>query len=154
MLTGFSQFSPLDAVPASDSTEVFTWYSAKCDLASGSGRHEAHGQVHATLADRDKITSDDYVQLFLSTFNDGRQATVLAVNPLGVQADGALVETGSISGQAFNGAIVRREATDLSPTSCSSPRAGSPDTAMKWRVRVPFKSLRYQPAGHSAGAST
>ena len=71
--------------------------------------------VHATLADRDRIASDDYVQILLSTFDDGRQASVFAVNPFGVQSDGALVETGSTSGNGFNNAVVRRERADLSP---------------------------------------
>ena len=35
------------------------------------------------LADRDKIQSDDHVLIFLSTYNDGRQALVFGVNPLG-----------------------------------------------------------------------
>ena len=52
--------------------------------------------MHATLADRDKIGADDFVQILLGTFDDGRQASVFAVNPLGVQSDGALVETGTV----------------------------------------------------------
>ncbi len=98
LLTGFSQFSPVDGVPAADSTEVLVWYSPSA-IHFGIRAYEAHGAVHATLADRDRIGADDHVQILLSTFNDGRQATVLAVNPFGVQSDGALVETGSVSGQ-------------------------------------------------------
>ncbi|MEW6322859.1 MAG: DUF5916 domain-containing protein [Acidobacteriota bacterium] len=46
--------------------------------------------MRATLADRDRIQSDDHVIIFLSTFNDGRQAFVFGVNPLGVQMDGTV----------------------------------------------------------------
>ena len=91
LLTGFSQFSPTDGVPAADSTEVLVWYTPTAILF-GIRAFEAHGSVHATLADRDRIASDDHVQILLSTFNDGRQATVFGVNPFGVQSDGALVE--------------------------------------------------------------
>ncbi len=56
---------------------------------------DKNGAVHATLATRDQIFNDDNVQIFLSTFNDGRQAMVFAVNPFGVQADGAVNENGS-----------------------------------------------------------
>jgi hypothetical protein len=83
-LTGFSQFSPTDGVPAADSTEVLVWYSPTAILF-GIRAYEAHGAVHATLADRDRIASDDHVQVLLSTFDDGRQASVFAVNPFGVQ---------------------------------------------------------------------
>src|SRR5215216_893094 len=114
LLTGFSQFTPVDGVAARDSTEVLVWYSASA-IHFGIRAFEAHGAVHATLADRDKIAADDYVQILLGTFNDGRQASVFAVNPLGVQSDGALVETGSTSGNGFNNAVVRREAADLRP---------------------------------------
>ncbi len=145
LLTGFSQLSPLDGIPASDSTEVLVWYSADA-IYFAIRAHEAHGEVHATLADRDKIGSDDYVQLFLSTFDDGRQATVLGVNPFGVQADGALVETGSTSGNGFNNAIVRREAADLSPDLVFESKGRLTDYGYEVEVRVPFKSLRFQPS--------
>ena len=36
---------------------------------------EAHGDlVHATHADRDNISADDYVQILLDTYNDRRRA--------------------------------------------------------------------------------
>jgi hypothetical protein len=114
VLTGFSQFSPTDGVPAADSTQVLVWYSPTA-IHFGVRAYEAHGAVHATLADRDRIATDDHIQILLSTFNDGRQATVFAVNPLGVQSDGALVETGATTGNGFNNAVVKREAADLSP---------------------------------------
>src|SRR6476620_4636365 len=84
VLTGFSQFSPTDGVPAADSTQVLVWYSATAILF-GIRAFEEHGAVHATLADRDRIDADDNVQLLLGTFNDKRQAYVFAVNPFGVQ---------------------------------------------------------------------
>jgi hypothetical protein len=144
LLTGFSQFTPLDGVPASDSTEVLVWYAPDA-IYFGVRAYEAHGQVHATLADRDKISTDDFVQFFLSTFDDGRQAAVFAVNPFGVQADGALVETGSTSGNGFNNAIVRREATDLSPDFVFESKGRLVDYGYEVEVRIPFKSLRFQP---------
>ena len=114
LLTGFSQFAPVDGVPAADSNEVLVWYSASA-IHFGIRAFESHGEVHATLADRDHIDADDNVQILLGTFDDGRQASMFAVNPFGVQSDGALVETGSTSGNGFNNAVVRREAADLSP---------------------------------------
>ena len=87
VLTGFSQFSPADGIPAVDSTQVLVWYSPTA-IHFGIRAFEAHGAVHATLADRDRISADDHIQILLSTFNDGRQASVFAVNPLGVQMDG------------------------------------------------------------------
>jgi hypothetical protein len=143
VLTGFSQFSPADGVPAADSTEVLVWYSPSA-IHFGIRAFEAHGAVHATLADRDRIGADDHVQILLSTFNDGRQATVFAVNPLGVQSDGALVETGSVSGNGFNNAVVRREVADLSPDYIYQSKGRVTESGYEVEVRIPFKSLRYQ----------
>src|SRR5688500_2650437 len=69
LLTGFSQFSPTDGVPAADSTHVLVWYSPTA-IHFGVRAYEVHGAVHATLADRDRISSDDHIQILLSTFND------------------------------------------------------------------------------------
>src|SRR3954467_4003598 len=85
LLTGFSQYSPTDGVPAADSTHILVWYSPTA-IHFGIRAFEAHGSVHATLADRDRISADDNIQLLLSTFNDGRQASVFGVNPYGVQS--------------------------------------------------------------------
>ncbi len=145
VLTGFSQFSPVDGVPAADSTEVLVWYSATA-IHFGIRAFEAHGQVHATLADRDKIGADDYVQILLGTFDDGRQASVFAVNPFGVQSDGALVETGSTTGNGFNNAVVRRENADLRPDFVFESKGRLTAAGYEVEVRIPFKSLRFQPA--------
>src|SRR6266581_4983246 len=91
LLTGFSEFSPHDGIPAADSTQVLVWYSPSA-VYFGIRAFEAHGAVHATLANRDKIGSDDYVQVLLDTFNDHRRALVFGVNPFGVQSDGTLSE--------------------------------------------------------------
>src|SRR5882757_2741481 len=56
VLSGFSQYSPQDGIPAADSTQVLLWYSASA-LHVGIRAFEQHGAVHATLADRDKISS-------------------------------------------------------------------------------------------------
>lgn len=145
LLTGFSQFSPVDGVAAADSTEVLVWYSPTA-IHFGIRAFEAHGQVHATLADRDKIGSDDNVQILLGTFDDGRQASMFAVNPFGVQSDGALVETGSTSGNGFNNAVVRRETADLSPDYVFESRGRLTEYGYEIEVRIPFKSLKFQPA--------
>src|SRR5439155_14171743 len=44
LLTGFSQFSPQDGIPAADSTEVLLWYSSGA-LYIGVRAFEAHGGV-------------------------------------------------------------------------------------------------------------
>jgi hypothetical protein len=76
-LTGFSQFLPVDGIPASDSTVILVLYSRHA-IYFGIRAYEAHGPVHATLADRDKIAADDYVQILLDTSHDHRTTYVSA----------------------------------------------------------------------------
>ncbi|MGB7212135.1 MAG: DUF5916 domain-containing protein [Gemmatimonadales bacterium] len=146
-LSGFSQYSPTDGIPAADSTEVLVWYSATA-IYFGIKAYEAHGAVHGTLANRDNIFSDDNIQIYLSTFHDGRQATLFAVNPLGIQADGALVESGKSSGGTFGPAAATggREPVDLSPDYVFQSKGEITSWGYEVEVRVPFKSLRYQSA--------
>jgi Domain of unknown function (DUF5916) len=143
VMTGFSQFSPQDGIAAQDSTEVLVWYSSTA-IHFGIRAFEAHGAVHATLAERDKIQNDDYVQILLGTFNDGRQATVFMVNPLGVQADGVLKETGQVATSGFTSSIASRESVDLSPDFVFQSKGRVTSWGYEVEVRIPFKSLRYQ----------
>ena len=104
ILTGFSRYAPTDGFAADDSTEVMVWYSPTA-IHFGIRAFAEPGTVRATLSDRDKIFGDDYVGIFLSTYNDGRQAMVFGANPLGVQGDGIVVESGRSSGGGFSGEV-------------------------------------------------
>ncbi|MYK69358.1 MAG: hypothetical protein F4020_07440 [Gammaproteobacteria bacterium] len=91
VLTGFSQYEPVDQRPAADTTRVLVWYSPT-GIYFGIKAFDASGSVNATLADRDRIEGDDYVQLLLDTFDDRRQAFLFGVNPFGIQQDGNRTE--------------------------------------------------------------
>jgi hypothetical protein len=131
-LTGFSEYQPKDGMPAEDSTEVYVWY-AEHAIYFGIRAFEPHGPVRATLADRDKITNDDQIQIFLDTFADRRRALVFMVNPLGSQSDGTRSENGSGGGS-----------TDLSEDFQYQSKGRLTDYGYEVEVRIPFKSLRYQ----------
>ena len=146
-LGAFTQFSPVDGRPAVQPTEVLVWYSPTA-LHIGIRATAEPGTVRAHLTDRDRgIIPDDYVEIQLGTFNDGRSAFVFAVNPLGVQADGALVEGNQnrrspIEGDRTGG----REQPDLSPDYTFDSRGRVTDTGYEVEVRIPFRTLRYQGA--------
>jgi len=144
LLTGFSQYEPLDGLPAADSTEVLVWY-APHGLYIGVRAFEPHAPVNATLADRDRIFGDDYVQVLLDPFHDGRRALVFAVNPFGVQADG----TQSEEQRTRSGMFTAEESSariDLSPDYLFDSRGRLVDGGYEIEMYVPFKSLRY-PSG-------
>src|SRR5881409_2060723 len=144
-LTGFSQYAPNDGVPAADSTQVLVWYSATA-IYFAIRSFEAHGRPTMTLANRDQIFGDDNVQILLGTFHDGKQALMFAVNPLGVQGDGTLIEGANVTASGFIGsAVVGREQPDLSPDYVFQSRGRVTAWGYEVEMRIPFKSLRYQP---------
>lgn len=146
VLTGFSQYTPVDGEPAADSTEVYIWYSTTA-LHVGIRAFAPPGTVNSTLSDRDRVGADDNVQIFLSTFDDGRQATWFAVNPLGVQADGALNESGraGVCG-GFNCADATRQPPDQSQDFVWESKGRLTAEGFEVEIRIPFKSIRFQRA--------
>ncbi|HKW08776.1 MAG TPA: DUF5916 domain-containing protein [Gemmatimonadaceae bacterium] len=145
LLTGFSQFSPQDGIAADDSTQVRVWYSATA-IYFGIRAFERHGTPVATLADRDRIDSDDQVQILLSTFNDSRQALVFGVNPLGVQMDGTILENNRAQSGSFMTQVTARQQADLSQDFVFQSKGRVTEYGYEVEIRIPFKSLRYQPA--------
>src|SRR6266480_7522276 len=144
LLTGFSQYRPVDGRPAEDSTEVLVFYAPDA-IYFGIRAYEAHGSVvRATLADRDNIGADDNIQILLDTFNDRRRASLFEVNPLGVQQDGVRSEGiagaagGANAGGRFDGVV------DLNPDYVYESKGRVTPSGFEVEVRIPFKSLRYQ----------
>ena len=143
LLTGFSQYSPVDGRPADNQTDILVFYSATA-IYFGVRAHAAPGAVHATLANRDRIDSDDSIQIFLNPFNDGRQALVFGVNPFGIQADGALVEgSGNRGGTFFSALESGREVTDLTPDYVFQSKGRLTDYGYEVEIAIPFKTLRF-----------
>src|SRR5512143_3794204 len=115
-LTGFSEYSPA---------------AIRCGVPA----FASHGPVHATLANRDRIANDDWIEILLDTFDDHRQALVFGANPLGVQSDGTLNETQAGS----------RDTVDRSADFVYQTKGRVTDFGYEVEIRIPFKSLRYQP---------
>src|SRR5579862_7408850 len=138
-LTGFSQYRPVDGQPAADSTEVLVWYSSDA-IYFGIRAFEPHGPVHATLADRDNISADDFVEIFLDTFDDHRRAYVFGVNPLGVQSDGILSEGIQSHAAGIGSAGTTRDTVDLSTDYTFESRGRVVANGYEVEIRIPFKS--------------
>ncbi|HEY2378042.1 MAG TPA: DUF5916 domain-containing protein [Gemmatimonadaceae bacterium] len=141
VLTGFSLYAPIDQRPAPDSTEVLVWYSSTA-IYFGIRGFEPHGggdAVHATLADRDRISGDDNVEIHLDTFHDQRRAFVFIVNPLGVQADGMKSEAGGF----IPGSNVMPGQNDLSADFIWQSKGRVTPWGFQVEIRIPLKSLRF-----------
>jgi hypothetical protein len=149
-LVGFSQYQPVDGLPAVEPTEVLVWYSPHA-IYFGIRAREIHGDVvHATHADRDNIDADDYVQILLDTYDDRRRAFLFGVNPFGVQQDGVRIDAygggagGTYSGGGGFGALnILNGNVDLNPDFIFQSRGRLVPGGYDVEVRIPFKSLRY-----------
>ena len=128
VLKDFYQTEPGDNVKATHPTEVRIGYDASF-LYIGIRASDEPGQVRSTVAKRDDLSGDDYVAVWLDTFNDQRRAYVLLFNPLGVQADGLFTEGRGI---------------DFSVDVVMQSQGRVTDEGYAVEVAVPFTSLRYE----------
>jgi Domain of unknown function (DUF5916) len=87
----FRQRQPGDGVPVSRKTSAWIGYDERnfyavfvCDSPAG--------QTRARMAKREDIMSDDLVGVFFDTYHSGQRGYEFFVNPLGIQADAALIE--------------------------------------------------------------
>lgn len=137
----FYQYLPIDGRHEVDSTHVYAWYSPTA-IYFGIKAYETHGEVRATLADRDKIANDDYIYIVLDTYNDQRQGFIFGSNPLGQQADGIMRDSESTG--FFTSSNAGSFTQDLSPDFVYTSKGTLTDYGYMIEMEIPFKSLRYQ----------
>ncbi len=123
----FIQFRPVDLVAPSKQTVAYIGYDAKFIYVAFQAFDEPD-KVRATIAKRDAVFDDDWVGIFLDTFNDGRRAYEFIFNPLGVQADAMFVE-------GVN--------EDFSVDVVMESKGSITKDGYVVEVAIPFKSLRY-----------
>lgn len=136
-LEGFKQYRPVDSRTAEDSTVVLVWYSPTAIYFGILAYDREPDQVHATSADRDRLTSEDEVLIYLDTFNDRRRAYFFGSNPLGVQDDGVRSEGGFSASGFMSGTI------DRNPDFLYHTKGRRTPFGYVIEMRIPFKSLRY-----------
>jgi len=148
-LGGFSEYQPVDSRPATERTEVLIWYSPRALHIGIVAFDSDPGSVRANVSDRDNIANDDWVRIFLDTFNDRRRAFLFGVNPFGVQEDGVHTEGAFTAGYMHgSGATGMMSGTvDLSPDYQFDSKGRLTGDGYTVEVRIPFKSLRYPSGG-------
>jgi hypothetical protein len=127
LLKDFHQIEPGDNIAPSQPTEVRVGYDSKF-LYLAFKAFDDPTKVRATVPKRDQIFDDDFVGVFLDTFNDQRKAYALFWSPLGVQADG----------------IKTPDNEDYSPDIVMESKGAITPDGYVVEVAIPFKSLRYE----------
>lgn len=124
----FLQVQPGENVAPTHPTEFMMAYDAK-NLYMAFRIKQDRNNVRATVARRDNIFNDDYVLLYIDTFNDQRQAYIIAFNPLGIQGDGTFTEG---RGEDYSVDILMESKGVLT------------EDGFTIEAAIPFKSLRYE----------
>ncbi|MCA1593772.1 MAG: carbohydrate binding family 9 domain-containing protein [Acidobacteria bacterium] len=124
----FYQVRPGDNLAPSQASEALIGYDSKF-LYLAFRAHDEPGKVRATIAKRDNIFDDDFIGVYLDTYNDKRKAFEFFFNPLGVQADAVRTEG---SGEDFSVDFVHESKGVVT------------EQGYTVEVAIPFKSLRYE----------
>ncbi len=124
----FYQIQPGDNIAPSRPTEMMMGYDART-LYIAFRCHDEQDKVRATVPKRDNIFDDDYVGMYLDTFNDQRKAYAFLFSPLGVQADGITTADGN---------------EDYSPDIVMDSKGTLTADGYTVEIAIPFKSLRYE----------
>ena len=134
LLSGFTQYDPVEGIPGSQKTEVRVIVADDAVFFGVRASDDEEGGIRATLTPRDEFGgSDDFVRFVLDTFNDQRRAFVFQVNPLGVQGDGLWIE----------GRVGRGEPIDWNPDFLWESAGKVDSDGYSIEVKVPLKSLRF-----------
>ena len=124
----FLETNPGDNVQPKHQTEVMIGYDAK-NLYIAFRVKQDRDKVRATVARRDNIFNDDYIGVYLDTFDDQRQAYTIFFNPLGIQADGVFTEG---------------RGEDYSVDLLMESKGVLTEDGYTIEAAIPFKSLRYE----------
>jgi hypothetical protein len=134
-LTLDHQTQPGDNTAPSQPTEVMVAYGEDHLYVAFIATDDPAG-LRGRVTRRDDIAGDDYVMLYLDTYNDRRRAYVFWFNPLGIQADGIFTE-GISTGRNFDGNI------DRTWDGVLESKGRITATGYVVEVAIPFKTLRF-----------
>jgi len=127
----FLQREPNDLAPSSERTETYISYDSTNLYVVFVCHAKDPSRIRARMNRREAVFNDDFVGVFLDTFNDHQRAYMFVVSPLGIQLDGIISE-----GQE----------DDYSFDTIWQSRGELTDFGYVALISIPFKSLRFPPA--------
>ena len=125
----FVQTEPGYNIAPSRDTIAYMGYDEKF-LYIGFFCFDEPDKIRTTVAKRDEVGGEDYVGVFLDTFDDKRRAYILQFNALGIQGDGIKTEGDRRS--------------DFSVDIVMESKGMVHKNGWSVEVKIPFKSLRYK----------
>lgn len=130
------QTQPGDNVSPSASTEVRFGHDDEYLYVAFIAQDAEQSGIRGRVTRRDDIAGDDYVVLYLDTFDDRRRAYVFWFNPLGIQADGIYTE-GVSTGRDYDSNI------DRTWDGILVSKGRITDEGFIVEAAIPFRTLRF-----------
>lgn len=121
------EIQPNDQAAAPVKTEVRVLYSNDYLYVGFISHDPDPSKIRASISDRDASFRDDFVGIFLDTFNNNQQAYEFFINPLGVQMDG--MRTGNSEDMNFDALWYSRGTIT--------------DSGYRAVMKIPFKSINF-----------
>jgi len=128
----FLQLSPKENGTPSQKTVAYLGYDHKNLYIAVRCEDTDVAKLRASVTNRDNNMDDDWVIVFLDTFNEKRRAFTFILSPAGVQSDAIRVEEGG------------NDNMDLSWDAVWTSEARVDAKGYTVEMAIPFKSLRFQ----------
>jgi hypothetical protein len=127
----FVQYTPKENGSPSEKTVAYMGYNRKNLYIAFRSFEKDPKKIRATITNRDNIIDDDWVAVFLDTFNEKRRAFTFIINPLGIQMDLIRTEEGG------------NEMMDESWDTAFFSDGKIDDQGYTVEMAIPFKSIRF-----------
>jgi hypothetical protein len=127
----YVQLAPKAGAPPTQKTVSYIGYDEKALYFAFRCLDADAGKLRATVTNRDGALDDDWVIVFLDTFNERRRAFTFAVNPIGVQMDFIRIEEGG------------NDNMDSSWDTVWEADGRIDEGGYTVEIAIPFKSLRF-----------
>ncbi|MGQ9617749.1 MAG: DUF5916 domain-containing protein [Candidatus Aminicenantia bacterium] len=130
-IENFLQLTPKEGGAPSERTFFYIGYDKENLYMAFKCFDSEPRKIRATLTQRDRVFSDDWVLILIDTFNEKRRAFAFFVNPFGIQMDGISIEEGGSQNFDFSWDAVFYSEGRIT-------REG-----YEIEVSIPFKSIRF-----------
>ncbi|MCX6558894.1 MAG: DUF5916 domain-containing protein [Candidatus Aminicenantes bacterium] len=130
-LDNFVQLSPKAGEPTTMKTIAYVGFDAKAVYFAFRCIDPEPKKLRASITRRDGCLDDDWIIVFLDTFNEKRRAATFGVNPVGVQMDFVRIEEGG------------NDNMDDSWDTDWNSEGRIDDQGYTVELAIPFKSLRF-----------
>ncbi len=127
----FTQFAPKEKGAPTQKTVAFVGYDHKNLYFAFRCWDSESKKIRASITNRDNIIDDDWVAVFLDTFDEKRRAFSFILNPLGIQLDAIRTEEGG------------NERMDASWDAVFYSDGTIDDEGYTVEIAIPFKSIRF-----------